>query len=256
MFMLALLVLIMLVAPMAMAADNELIVGGGLWWNRLAEGNYFYGEDVVWTGAGSNFGVGLYGMRESGESKTSDYTWSGYLLGPQIGFQNNWTGSDGLPEQWQLKLRLVYEETKGESATSGYHFTQKDVKAGLYGEYVNQVSLNWKTILSGEGWFMLQKERDSSWDEDEAEDRNQACAGFYGQWNPNKDFSIRFGAGPFYQGWDDMTGVTGRVEIRLAETVMVGGYVSYPLNLPSEYKELGANKNDLTTVGAFIRIEF
>jgi LysM repeat protein len=233
--------------------SSELISGGGLWTNEVAEGNFLYAEGLY---RPDGWGIGAYTMKESGESKISDYKWSGWLAGPQVGFVHYELGQDGLPEQWQLKLRFVYESLRGNNSESDYEMTQQDVKLGAYYDYVNQLSSGWKGIVVAEGWLTLWKERESSWKGDQAENRDQASLGLYGQWNQNKDFGIRFGGGPFYQGWDKMIGLTGRLEFRLAETVMMGGYVSYPLNIPDQYKAMDADKADLTTMGAFVRIEF
>lgn len=260
-------------AGKAQAMDNEFILGGGYWSSDLAKGNFAYGEDVLWIDGEYSPGIGIYGMIESGESKVSDYTWDGQLVGPQIGFKHTWASASDyhdaknmpvwLERQWLVKLRYVWEKTNGENPTTGYWMKQSNTKLGLYAENVDELSPKLKLIITAEGWLTLSKERESSWSGDQPESRDQAAAGLYLQYKFAEPISVRAGLGPFYQAWDKMTGINVRGEVRLYEHVMVGAYVSFfPFGLSDTYTDLSTDlgtevkESNLTTTGIFARIEF
>lgn len=243
--------------------EHEPIIGAGTWTNGLAKGNFAYGEYLLWLKAkcGSEYsmGAGIYGNWENGDSKISAYEWDGSAIGLQIGLKRSYSYTNDEDErflqQWVGKIRLAWEHTEGRNSESGYAMSQNNLKLGGYGEYVRQLDDKWTGILTGEGWYALQKSINSTWSGDKPANRTQLMAGLYGQYKINDNWQTRFGGGPFYQGWDKMTGMHLRAELRWKETIMFGPYANLFLFGKSSIYEAIAT-SDLQTYGAFIRIEF
>lgn len=252
------------IEPKKCPIEHEPILGAGLWGNGIAKGSFGYGEYVAWlkTSCDSqySYGVGIYGSVEDGESKLSAYEWWGYTFGGQLGIKRYWLYRDEQDkkfraQQWQLKARLVWEETYGKNPDSGYRMNQEHFKLGLYGEYIRQMDDRWQGILIAEGWHSLDGSIKSTWSGDSPSNRTQLSMGAYAQYKLDQNWQIRFGGGPFYQGWDHMWGLHARAEARYKETLMIGPYVNlFPFGKSSIYN--GIPTSDLQTIGAFVRIEF
>lgn len=246
-----------------MCFENEPIVGAGAWSNDLARGKFAYGEYILWLKKCDSqyaFGAGVYGTLEDGDSEVSDYKWRGHSFGPQIGVKRSWFYLDKAGEtrlqQWVVKLRLVKEHTHGDNRESGYEVDQHNVKAGLYAEYVREFNDKWLGMITIEGWHAFHKEMRSTWSGDSPASRTYGNIGLYAQYRIADNWQLRFGGGPFYQRWDRMGGIHLRAELRAYETIMVGPYVNFfPFRLSDQYREGGYSKSDLTTWGAFIRVE-
>lgn len=247
----------------AMAFDTEFIGGGVTWWNNLAEGNALFGEAVCWKDdVEYQPGLGAYGSLESGESKLTPYTWDGSVIGPEVGLTHTWAKPpDGLLEQWQLKFRLVAESLSGRnkaisSKSSGYRMTQDDLKLGLYGERLSQLSKRWQRIFIAEAWKMVSASKKSTIVGEKPENRDQAAAGIFGQYKFSESWSARAGASLFWQGWDRMSGVRLQGEGRFREHFMAGPFVSIPFAVPEVDKQFNAEIGDLVTIGISGRFEF
>jgi hypothetical protein len=243
--------------------EHEPIIGLGGWQNGLAKGAFAYGEYILWlkTQCDSEYayGIGGYGNWEWGESRVSPYNWEGWGLGPQVGMKRTWTYFDqdsqkNRMQQWVVKARFLYEETSGRNTDSGYNMTQHNFKVGLYGEYVRELNNRWNMITTGEAWYAPNSGIRSTWSGDKPSDRTWIGAGLYGQYKINDDWQVRFGGGPFYQGWDDLVGLHVRAEARWKEIVMIGPYANLYAWKSGTYS--GVPLSDLQTYGAFIRIEF
>src|SRR3989344_5501907 len=251
------------VAPPCSEMEHEPILGGGTWRNGLAKGNFSYGEYLLWLknrcGSEYAFGIGIYGNLENGESRASAYEWNGNGIGLQIGLKRSYSHINGegkrYLQQWVIKSRLVWEHTEGQNSESGYAMRQNNLKLGEYAEYVRQLSERFTGILSVECWYALNKSINSTWSGDQPANRTQLMAGLYSQYKINENWQTRFGGGPFYQGWDEMTGLHLRAELRYKEIVMVGPYANlFIFGKSSIYDAISTS--DLQTYGAFIRIEF
>lgn len=263
--------------PEECCIEHEPTIGAGVWENGIAEGRFAYGEYMVWlkTNCASeySYGLGVYGMLEDGESKLSAYEWKGYGIGFQTGIKRYWldhTGEKrvvGVDEdgndvsirvararQWTVKARIIWEHTDGENPESGYHMRQSNAKLGLYAEYIRELDDRWQMILIGEGWHALDKSIKSTWSGDKPANRNQLMVGLYGQYKIDEAWQLRFGAAPFYQGWDNLKGIHFRAEARYKEVVMFGPYFNFFPWKSSAYK--GVPLHDLQTWGAFVRVEF
>jgi LysM repeat protein len=242
--------------------EHEPIIGAGMWGNGIASGHFAYGEYLLWLKANCEsewaFGIGFYGNWDEGESKLSDYTWDGWGIGPQVGVK--WTSTYLDKEagkhrfqQWQGKFRLLFEYTDGRNPTSGYSMSQYSLKPGVYTEYVRQLNDKDHLILTAEGWMDVGSKIKSTWSGDTPQNRIQAMLSVYGQHKFSDDWSVRYGGGIGYQGWDQMVPFHLRAEARWRETVMFGPYANLFFWKTSVYK--GISLGNLQTIGGFVRIE-
>ncbi|HCU01306.1 MAG: hypothetical protein UR66_C0019G0007 [Candidatus Moranbacteria bacterium GW2011_GWE1_35_17] len=241
--------------------EHEPIIGAWVWQNELARGWGGYAEYMAWLRKGRCYefengwspGIGIYGMYSEGESRASSYNWDEDAFGGQAGIKYIAGGLED-PWQWQLKLRLVWEDMDGGNA-EGYHMDQDHLKLGFYTEYVEKEDEGFLWGITGEAWFGLDGSIDSSWSGDIPSKRGMAAINLFGQWKLNEDWQLRLSGGPFYQEWDRLTGIHLQAEFRWNETIMFGPYISFfPFGLSSVYD--GISAMDLTTPGAFVRVEF
>ncbi len=253
----------------AFPVENELeweaIVGAGVWNNGLANGKWWYGEGLlsVKLGDGYSLGIGPFYAAGKGESETSAYTWresTGW--GPQVGLKRNYRAEQTdefgqtvlLPAGWQLKARfLSHDKVSGGNPESGYHNTQWGKKIGVYGEYFERKSLDWLYGVSGEIWHYYDGRIRSTWSGDKPQDRGSWNANVYAQYRINDDWQARGIAGVAHQNWDRLNYLNLTAEMRYRETLMFGPRLSLALNKPDTYRDIG--RGDLTTLGAFVRLE-
>lgn len=253
----------------AFPAENELewelIAGAGLWDNRLAHGTWQYAEGaLLWKlRDGYAVGAGFFGMRGEGESEASSYEWKERAgFGPQLVLKRNYRTEQEdefgqtvlLPAGWTAKLRFLgNDKVSGGDPVSGYHMTQRGEKLGLYGEYYERESLDWLWGVNAEKWWYGDGEIQSTWSGDRPQDRGSWNANVYAQYRINDDWQARGIAGVSHQNWDglDFLNLTG--EMRYKEALMFGPRVSLALNKPDMYRDIG--RGDLTTLGAFVRLE-
>lgn len=240
--------------------EHQPIAGAGAWDNALANGRFAYGEYLLYLKKCSSewsYGAGVYGIYGEGNSEISSYEWEEWGIGPQIAVKRYWFYKDDKgkrrPQQWEMKLRLIWEDTNGEN-DEGYRMSQDNLKAGIYTEYVRQMSDRWHLIFIGEGWLAFDKSISSTWSGDSPQERSQLMGGIYAQYKYNNDWQFRFGGGPFFQDWDDMTGLHIRAEARWKEIIMFGPYANLFAWKSSVYD--GTSLGDLQTIGGFVRVEF
>lgn len=244
--------------------EHEPIVGAGIWGNQLAKGRFAYAEYVLWLkeifgiscDSEYSIGVGFFSNWEDGESKLSAYKWDAWGIGPQVGVKRTWWEEKDMFRQWQVKGRLLWEDQSGGNSQSGYWMEQDNIKLGLYGEYEHQFDEKWMGVVVAEGWWDLNNSRVSSWAGDQSETREMFGIGAYGQYKFNEDWSVRFGGGPFYQGWDELFGIRISVEVRWRDRLMFGPSLAiFPFGLSSVYEGI-YSASDLTTLTGFVRYEF
>ena len=253
--------------------EHEPIIWIWLGGNDVAGWGGIYPEYMAWwrkkdpiTGQWKNGwapGLGVYGAYSEGLSHLSAYEWSEGLLGGQAGIKylDTWNSpwGENLPWQWQFKLRLVEEWVRGSNSQSGYWNKQDTTKLGFYTELVAKLTPDLTAIAIGEGWFGLSSSFISSWRGDHASDRTYLGALFGLQYQVNEDLAIRGLVGPFYQGWDHLTGGQALLEGRLnlgysGDVFMFGPRVAFfPFGLSDAYNGISASA--LTTWTGFARVE-
>lgn len=245
-------------------AEWEAIVGAGVWDNKLAHGRWHYGEGIVSAILPNGFraGVGVFGMGGRGESDVSAYNWRERGYGPQFGVKQNFlkeqTDEFGqtalLPAMWGLKLRyLPNDRVKGHNPDSGYAQTQKGKKLGLYAEYLERRNEDWLVGVTGEIWHSFDRSITSTWSGDRPQDRGSLAINALAQYRINDDWQARGVLGGSYQNWDNLIFGNALLEARYKETLMFGPRLSVALNKPKAYQ--GVPWGDLTTLGAFVRLE-
>ncbi len=246
-------------------AEWEAIVGAGVWDNKLAHGNWRYGEAALMAilPDGYRLGGGVYGMWGGGSSDTSDYSWRERGYGPQVVLKKNFlreqTDEFGqsvlLPAMWGLKLRYIpNDHVHGSNPVSGYANTQDGKKLGLYAEYLARTSPDWLLGITGEVWHSFDRRIKSTWSGDKPQDRGSLAFNLFQQYRINDNWQVRFVEGASHQNWDKLNFLNLHAEARYQETFMFGPRISFALNKPDAYKNVA--RGDLTTIGAFVRAEF
>jgi len=241
----------------------ELISGVGTWDNALAHGDWLYGEGAVLVplGDGYSVGAGFYGMRGSGESETSSYSWDESGFGPQLVFRRDYLkehvdeyGQTELwPAGWGLKARYIPNDYVS-GGSGSYEMSQVGKKFGLYGEVYERTSEDWEYGLIGEYWTYFDGEIRSTWKGDSPQDRGSWNANAYAQYSFDKDWSLRGIVGMSHQNWDGLNYLNVTPEVRYRSWLRFGPRFSLALNKPEEFYR-DADHGDLFTVGAFVRVE-
>jgi hypothetical protein len=245
--------------------EHEPIIGAYGWQNELARGYGFFGEYMLWIrkclvkggyAPGWSPGLGVYGFFAGGESRLSSYNWTEKGIGPETGLKYIGETKEGLPYQWQGKLRLVWENQSGGNK-EGYGMKQDNLKLGFYSEFLQRLDYQGKWIagVTVEGWITIGQSMTSTWSGDSPQSRATAAISFLAQYKVSDDWSIRGSFGGFYQGWDKLFGLRVTAEARYKETFMFGPSVAFfPFGLSSIYN--GISPWQLTTWTGFIRAEF
>ncbi|MDX9913215.1 MAG: LysM peptidoglycan-binding domain-containing protein [Candidatus Moranbacteria bacterium] len=240
--------------------EHEPILGAFYLGNDLGESQGIYGEYVLWFRKGECYvfengwspGIGIYGIYSEFDSKVGSYKGREGGIGPQAGIK--YIGYGANPFNFQLKGRLIWEEMSGGTA-EGYHMEQDGLKAGIYTEATKQIDEKFLVGVIGEYWWDLSSSRTSTWSGDTPSERGMSSLDVFGQMKINEDWGVRASAGVFNQTWDDLTGIHARLEARWKNTVMFGPYAAwYPFGLSDAYE--GFSASDLTSYGAFVRVEF
>lgn len=245
-------------------AEWEMIVGAGVWDNKLAHGRWHFGEGIVSAILPNGFraGIGAFGMGGRGESDVSAYNWRERGFGLQGGIKQNFLKEQRdefgqtalLPAMWGLKLRyLPNDRVKGHNPDSGYAQIQKGKKLGAYVEYIERKNEDWLWGATGEIWHSFDRSITSTWSGDTPQDRGSLAFNLFAQYRIDDDWQARGILGASYQNWDKLFFGNTALEARYKETVMFGPRLSAALNKPKAYR--GIPRGDLTTLGGFVRLE-
>ncbi|MFZ2187878.1 MAG: hypothetical protein WAV46_04625 [Candidatus Moraniibacteriota bacterium] len=236
----------------------EVQAGAGLYGNRMYEGNWVYGEAIcyVWKDGAWQAGPGLYGMYGSGESIGTAFRNQEYGVGVQVGAQRNWVNDRNRLSTLDLKLRWLRDKSWGENPDSGYSFTQKGQKVGAYVGYTEKLNSEGDLAgVIGEYWKSYGQTVSSTWTAQPVQDRgSMSLSGFYEtKLSQDNAWRQRVIGGWARTNWDKQDWLRGTYEIRYNEWLMFGPQVTLPIGVSDLNKPLSAR--DLTTVGAFVRVE-
>lgn len=241
---------------------------GGFWWrNGLAKGNALWGEALLWTpdaGKGISFGAGGYASSGDGNSKVAAYSWHERSYGAQVGTKGNSLGppdEEGrrYPRNWQVKVRLLKDQVKGNNSESGYAMKQHGPKQCVYGEYIAQKDAWWTYGVTGEGCVANHQSINSTWVGDKPQDRGSVQLNVFAERRITEQTAVRGIFGVAHQNWDDLNLARGTLELRYRNKkngllIAAGPSVAVPIGkLPKEYA--GVARSKLVTPAALIRVE-
>jgi len=237
----------------------EAQAGAGVYTNRVYQGNWLYGETIcyVWKDGEWQAGPGLYGMYGSGHSLASDYRGKEVGVGVQVGVQRNWINDRNNRASADLKLRWLSDRSWGSNPESGYSFTQKGQKIGLYGGYTERLNKEGDLAgLIGEYWKSFGQTVHSTWAGQPVQDRGSfSLSGFYEtKLSQDNKWRQRFIGGVAHTNWDQQNWLRGTYEFRYDNWLMFGPQITLPIGVSQLNQPLSAR--DLTTIGAFVRVEF
>lgn len=233
----------------AYGAKNQLAKFWGAWGELLCFHNLDpEGQHTV--------GVGVYGAVAPGN--TEAYEWDESRLGMQFAYRNTRFSLDpfegDLIRQFIAKVRFLLEKTSGGSRVSEYEKDQLNKLINLYAEYVHELDRDTQVGAIFELMYALNSTVSSTWTGEVAESRTSVELLGFVQRRLNKKWDLRVLAGPAFTGWDLQTWFKAVVEFRYDDWIMVGPWVSVPIGgISDEY--VGLSAGDLTTIGAFIRVE-
>ncbi len=234
----------------------ELQAGAGVYANKIYKGTWIYGESICYVFKDGEWqhGPGVYAMGGQGESRLSSYHGKERGAGVQYGVQRNFVTDDGDLATFELKARLLADRMKGVNPDSGYWVRQKGLKAGLYGSYYERHGDDLVGVI-GEYWRGFNQSVRSSWSGERVQDRGSL--GVYGVYeHPLTDddaWRLRWIGGAQHTNWDSQNWLRLSAEFRYNEWLMFGPQLSLPLGISSDNSAFSAH--DLTTLGAFIRVE-
>jgi LysM repeat protein len=232
----------------------NLQAGAGVYQNRVYQGVWGYGEGICYIFKNGEWqhGPGFYAMAGGGESRVSTYSNKERGFGLQYGVQRNWLGDRG-PATFELKARWLLDHMWG-SNKEGYWVDQKGQKFGLYGSYYERHGDNLVGAI-GEYWQSFGSKVKSSWSGQQAQDRGSV--GVYGVYEhplgDSGDWRLRWIAGVQHTNWDQQNWFRLTPEFRYQEWLMFGPQVAVPIGISAPNQPL--THGDLTTVGAFVRVE-
>lgn len=232
----------------------NLQAGAGVYQNRVYQGGWVYGEGLCYIFKNGEWqhGPGFYAMAGGGESRMSTYSNKETGYGLQYGIQRNWLGDRG-QSTFELKGRLLRDHMWG-SNKEGYWVDQKGYKFGLYGSYYERHGENLVGAI-GEYWQSFGQTVKSSWSGQEVQ--NRGSVGVYGVYEhpltEDNNWRLRWIAGANYTNWDEQPWFRLVSEFRYKEWLMFGPQLSVPIGISELNQPL--TTGDLTTVGAFVRVE-
>lgn len=232
----------------------NLQAGAGVYQNRVYQGAWGYGEGLCYIFKNGEWqhGPGFYAMAGGGESRMSTYSNKETGYGLQYGIQRNWLGDRG-QSTFELKGRLLRDHMWG-SNKEGYWVDQKGYKFGLYGSYYERHGENLVGAI-GEYWQSFGQTVKSSWSGQQVQ--NRGSVGVYGVYEhpltEDDSWRLRWIAGVNYTNWDEQSWFRVTPEFRYKEWLMFGPQLTVPIGISSLNQPL--TTGDLTTVGAFVRVE-
>lgn len=244
--------------PAQAAARCELQAGVGVYQNRVYQGAWGYGEGHCYLNEDGEwqYGPGGYVMAGKGHNHVFHHEELG--IGPQFVAQRNWVNERGHKTTLDFKARLLYDWMKGQNPSSGYWMEQHGLKIGTHLGYTERVN-GGANFVGGtlELWKSLGRV-DSSWSGQQVQDRgSESISAFYEHpLTKDKKWRARWVGTLKHTNWDKQNwfGLT-LPEFRYDDWLMFGLQVTFPIgSLSDSYKNL--SRNDITSVGAFARVEF
>ena len=236
----------------------EVQAGLGIYGNRVYEGNWVYGETIcyIWKDGEWQAGPGLYAMFGSGASTGSAFHNKEYGVGFQLGIQRNWVNGRNHLATFDLKGRLLYDKSWGANPDSGYHFSQKGLKLGIYTGYAEKINNEGDLVgVIGEYWKSFGGSVKSTWAAQPVQDRGSLGAAVFYETKISDDnlWRIRYIGGVKHTNWDKQNWLQLTPEFRYDDWLMFGPQLTLPLGISHLNQPL--SHGDLTTIGAFMRVE-
>lgn len=234
----------------------ELQAGVGVYANQIYKGQWQYAEGICYVFKDGEWqhGPGFYAMGGKGESRLSAYQNKERGVGLQYGVQRNFVTDDGDLATFELKARLLYDRMSGKNLDAGYWVKQHGLKAGLYGSYYERHGDDLVGVI-GEYWHGFNQSVRSSWSGEQVQDRGSL--GIYGvyehQLSDDDAWRLRWIGGAQHTNWDSQNWLRLAAEFRYNEWLMFGPQLSLPLGISGDNSAFSAH--DLTTLGAFVRVE-
>ncbi|MBI2439424.1 MAG: hypothetical protein HYV45_02390 [Candidatus Moranbacteria bacterium] len=235
----------------------ELQAGAGVYTNRIYRGRWAYGEGIchVFKHGEWQHGPGFYAMGGAGESLMSSYRNKEYGIGLQYGFQRNFINERGFKSTFEVKGRWLLDRMKGHNS-EGYWVNQKGQKIGLYGSYYERHGDDLLGVVA-EYWKGVNQSAKSSWSGQEIQDRGSI--GVYGVYEhkltDDDAWRLRWIAGVQHTNWDKQNWFRLIPEFRYKEWLMFGPQLAVPIGVSRANQPLSHGDLNLTTIGAFVRVE-
>lgn len=230
--------------------------GAGVYANRVYKGAWGYGEALCYVFKNGEWqhGPGFYAMAGGGQSGVSSYRNKETGIGLQYGVQRNWINDRGFKSTFEVKARWLLDRMWGSNPDSGYTVNQKGQKFGLYSTYFERHGDNLVGVI-GEYWKSFGQTVKSSWSGQPVQDRGSL--GVYGVYEhklgDGDDWRLRWILGGQHTNWDSQNWLRFIPEFRYKETVMFGPQLALPIGVSQPNRPMSVS--DLTTVGAFVRVE-
>jgi hypothetical protein len=232
--------LIFFIAFCSIAAADESLPGVGKvvkyvleptlssWYGMSDEGHWYgaFGELTLWreeTDKEKRWSPGFDVMASysDGNVSESSYKWNEVTVGggPAIKYADH---KPEQPWQWQLKARVLYEQSDGDNHDDAYKVEQRSILLNPYMEYVGRINREWLWGSTVEGRIALWRKIDSTLADEILKNRNAACGSLFAQYKFDRNLQSRFTISRLYQGWDKKSGVELNPELRISEIVMLG----------------------------------
>ena len=198
-------------------------------WYGSSDSAYWYGvfgELTIWKEAANSHkqltpGIDLMAIYSHGKVKDSSYKWDEKTIGGGLALKYA-VHSKRQPWMWQLKVRILYENIDGDDSDNHYEMNQKSILLNPYTEYTKRQNDSWIWGLTAEGRVALNKNFESSIEQEDDSDRDQAYVTIFTQHALNDNLQGKMILAGIYQGWDDKSGIEISSELRIIETYMVG----------------------------------
>ncbi len=199
--------------------ELEITSGGTYWWNDAGDhdetqGKNFFAEFMYWNNFSDAcdseywWGLGALGSYYRYFNNSHTAKGDGWLAAGEVGIKRIHENDNGLLRMYQIKGRLGWEESDWENPKTKKDVHQEGPGYGIYTEYVHQLTGRWSLIGQAEFWDGFNQNIDGpdEWNL-HPESRFRAMSFLGAEYRINEKFSARAGTGPFYQGWDDETGL-------------------------------------------------
>ena len=200
----------------------------GSWYGTSDDGHWYgaFGELTLWREERDKEkswspGLDMIASYSHGRMSESAYKWIEKTVGggPAIKYADH---DPEHPWQWQLKIRVLFEQTDGDDSDKSYKVKQRSILLNPYTEYVTRLTPKWIWGATAEGKIALRRSINSTWSDEVPSNRNTVNAGLFSQYQVNHELQGRLTLSGLYQGWDKKSGVELSPELRIKEIIMFG----------------------------------
>lgn len=245
--------------------EVEPSMGTGGWKNGLARGYFAWFNGEIWyqgeCGDPIWIGFGGFGAHDKGKSRVSSFRWGGHRVSPNFAVRGYYPyeteEGDERYRMFKFVLRFpAYDVQRGHNKeVPRFKSTQRTFPMlGIWAEGEQGINELWTVGTFADAWISFHTERHSSFPV-RPDRKDSFMIGFWAQRKISDNWDARLIIAPFWQGWDNLTGVHIRPELRYKNFFIFGPFANLFPHRSAVYRKGGIRLWRLQTWGGFLRLE-